>query len=93
MAPSMDSKEPEIPVTGYSYHNFQNEGKILMRAARSAQKINRLKIMADASLSQHINRQNAIKINALTHTANTHKYVKDKVFSRQYVLATSMQAK
>ena len=44
----LDSQEPEIPFTGYGYHNFQREGNILMNAAKSAQKINQLKNIADA---------------------------------------------
>ncbi len=44
----MDSIEPEIPMTGtFNYHRLQHEGQLLRNAAKSAQKVNQLRKIAD----------------------------------------------
>lgn len=42
-----DNEEPEMPLTGYNYLRYHNEGALLMRTAQSAQRLNKLRTHAD----------------------------------------------
>jgi hypothetical protein len=48
------SIEPELPLIGINFHKLRMEGEIIMKAAKSAQRVFKLNRNADKSLMKHL---------------------------------------
>jgi len=58
----LDSQEPEVPLTGIGFYQKRAEEELLSKMARSAKKINSMKLKADWQIMKQIKIQNKIKL-------------------------------
>lgn len=54
--------EPEVPLTGIGFHQKRAEDDLLSKMARSAKKINSIKLKADWQIMKQLKIQNKIKL-------------------------------
>ena len=72
LKPEIGSKnEPEVPLTGFNYARYENEGKLFMKAAISGNKLNKLQKVLDKKFRHAFKRAEAEKYNTFYKPRNS----------------------